>query len=82
MQKCNFGLYEHHNYKSLFFRKYKQSVRAKPRIRARDVDLICKTLENSKILKNDKMVILVKIQNFSRSRMTKWTSPLEPSREI
>ena len=29
-----------------------------------------------------KMVILVKIQNFSRSRMVKRTSPLESSREI
>ena len=28
------------------------------------------------------MVISVKIRNFSRSRMTKWTSPLESSREI
>ena len=40
MQKCNFGLYEHHNYKSLFFREHKQSIRAKPCIRAQDVDLI------------------------------------------
>ena len=40
MQKCNFGLYENHNYKSLFFRGHKQSIRAKPRIRVRDVDLI------------------------------------------
>ena len=35
----------------------------------------CKTRENSNFLKKDKMVILVKIQNFSRSRMTKQTSP-------
>ena len=42
----------------------------------------CKTRENSNFLKNGKMVILVKIRNFSRSRMTKWTSPLELSREI
>ena len=42
----------------------------------------CKTLENSNFLKNGKMVISVKIRNFSRSRMTKWTSPLESSREI
>ena len=28
------------------------------------------------------MVILVKIRNFSRSRMTKRTSPLESSREL
>ena len=40
MQKRNFGLYEHHNYKSLFFNEHKQSIRAKPRIRARDIDLI------------------------------------------
>ena len=33
-------------------------------------------------LKNGKMVISVKIRNFSRSWMTKWTSPLESSREI
>ena len=42
----------------------------------------CKTRENSNFLKNGKMVILVKIQNFSRSRMTKRTSPLESSCEI
>ena len=42
----------------------------------------CKTRENSNFLKNGKMVILVKIQNFPRSWMTKWTSPLESSREI
>ena len=40
MQKYNFGLYENYNYKSLFSRKHKQSIRAKPRIRARDIDLI------------------------------------------
>ena len=42
----------------------------------------CKTRENSNFLKKGKMVISVKIQNFSRSRMTKRTSPLESSREI
>ena len=42
----------------------------------------CKTRKNSNFLKNGKMVISVKIQNFSRSRMTKWISPLEPFREI
>ena len=42
----------------------------------------CKTLENSNFLKNDKMVISIKIQNFSRSQMMKRTSPLESSREI
>ena len=42
----------------------------------------CKTRENSNFLKNGKMIILVKIRNFYRSRMTKWTSPLESSREI
>ena len=42
----------------------------------------CKTRENSKFLKKGKIVIFVKIQNFSRSRMTKWTSPLESSCEI
>ena len=42
----------------------------------------CKTWENSNFLKNGKMVISVKIQNFSRSRMTKRTSPLESSRKI
>ena len=41
-----------------------------------------KTRENSNFLKNDKMVISVKIRNFSRSRMKKQTSPLESSREI
>ena len=42
----------------------------------------CKTWENSNFLKKDKMVISVKIQNFSRSQMTKRTSPLESSLEI
>ena len=34
----------------------------------------CKTLENSNFLKKGKIVISIKIQNFSRSRMTKRTS--------
>ena len=42
----------------------------------------CKTLENSNFLKNDRMVISVKIRNFSRSWMKKWTSLLESSRKI
>ena len=42
----------------------------------------CKTRENSNFLKNGKMIILVKIQNFSRSQMIKRTSPLESSRKI
>ena len=47
-----------------------------------DLEKICKTREISNFLKNGKMVILVKIQNFSRSQMMKRTSPLESSREI
>ena len=43
---------------------------------------ICETPENSNFLKNGKIVISVKIRNFSRSRMTKQTSPLESSHEI
>ena len=42
----------------------------------------CKTRENSNFLKTGKMVILVKIQNFSRSWMMKQTSPFESYREI
>ena len=42
----------------------------------------CETPENPDFLRKDKMVIFVKIQNFSRSRMTKRTSPLESSRKI
>ena len=42
----------------------------------------CKTRENSNFLKKGKIVISVKIQNFSRSRIMKWTSPLESTREI
>ena len=42
----------------------------------------CKTRENSNFLKNGKIVILVKIQNFSRSRMMKRILPLESSHEI
>ena len=38
--------------------------------------------KNSDFLRKDKIVISVKIRNFSRSRMTKRTSPLESSREI
>ena len=41
----------------------------------------CKTRENSNFRKNGKIVILVKILNFSRSRMKKRTSPLELSHE-
>ena len=42
----------------------------------------CETPRKSNFLKNGKMVISVKIRNFSRYRMTKRTSPLESSREI
>ena len=42
----------------------------------------CKTRENSNFLKNGKIVISVKIRNFSRSRMTKRTFPLKSSREL
>ena len=42
----------------------------------------CKTRKNSNFLKNGKMVILVKIRNFSISWMMKRSSPLESSREI
>ena len=42
----------------------------------------CETPENLDFLRKDKIIISVKIQNFSRSRMTKRTSPLESSREI
>ena len=42
----------------------------------------CEAPEKPDFLRKDKMVISVKIQNFSRSRMTKRISPLESSREI
>ena len=42
----------------------------------------CETPRKFNFLKNGKMVISVIIQNFSRSRMMKQTSPLESSREI
>ena len=42
----------------------------------------CKTWENSNFLKNGKTVISIKIRNFSRSWMTKQTSPLESFCEI
>ena len=42
----------------------------------------CKTRENFNFLKKGKIVISVKIRNFSRSRMTKQTSPLKSYREI
>ena len=41
----------------------------------------CKTLENSNFLKKGKIVISVKIHNFSRYWMMKRTSPLESSRD-
>ena len=40
-----------------------------------------KPRENLIFLKNGKLVISVKIRNFSRSRMTKRISPLKSSRE-
>ena len=49
------------------------------------LEVIClyyKTRGNSNFLRKCKLVISVKIRNFSRSRMTKRTSPLESSREI
>ena len=42
----------------------------------------CEIPRKSNFLKKGKIVISVKIQNFSRSRMMKRTSPLESSREI
>ena len=42
----------------------------------------CKTRENSNFLNKGKIVILVKIRNFSKSRMTKRTSQLKSSHEI
>ena len=42
----------------------------------------CEIPENPDFLRKNKIVISVKIWNFSRSRMTKRTSPLESSREI
>ena len=42
----------------------------------------CKTRENSNFLKKGKIVISVKILNFSRSRMTKRISQLESFHEI
>ena len=43
---------------------------------------MCEAPENSNFLKRGKMVILVKIQNFSRSRMTMRDIPLSSSRKI
>ena len=42
----------------------------------------CKTRENANFLRKGKIYFRLKIQNFSRSRMTKQTSPLKSSREI
>ena len=44
--------------------------------------MCCETPENPNFLKKGKMIISVKIRNFSRSRMMKRDSPLELSREI
>ena len=43
---------------------------------------LVKPRENPNFLKNGKIVISVKIRNFSRSWMMKRTTPLESSREI
>ena len=43
---------------------------------------LCKTRENSNFMKKDKMVISVKIRNFSRFWMAKWTSLLKSSPKI
>ena len=42
----------------------------------------CETPRKSNFLIKDKIVISVKIRNFSRSRIMKRISPLESSREI
>ena len=42
----------------------------------------CEIPRKSNFLKKGKMIILVKILNFSRSRMMKQTLPLESSSEI
>ena len=46
------------------------------------IGLFVRPDKNSNFWKKGKTVISVKIQNFSRSRMMKRTSPLESSREI
>ena len=47
-----------------------------------DWDKTCETPRNPDFLRNDKMVISVKIRNFSRCQISKRISPLESSREI
>ena len=59
-----------------------QELLSKGHIQVNMSPCACKTRENSNFLKNGKMVISVKMQNFSRSRMTKRTSPLKSSLEI
>ena len=39
MKKSYLGLYELYNYKFLFIKEHKQSIKAKPHIHAWDVDL-------------------------------------------
>ena len=46
------------------------------------IEKLCRTRENSNFRKKGKIVILIKIRNFYRSRMMKRTSPLELSHEI
>ena len=46
------------------------------------IGTFCKTRGNSNFLRNGKIVISIKIRNFSRFWMTKKTSSLESSREI
>ena len=48
----------------------------------REFDVIVRPRKNPDFLRKDKIVISVKIQNFSRSQMTKRTSLLESSLEI
>ena len=42
----------------------------------------CKTQEKFNFFEKGKTIISVGNRKFSRSRMTKWTSPLNSSREI
>ena len=64
------------------FKKYINFIQLSVVIPKNYFTFYVKPRENRNFLKKGKMVISVKSWNFSRTRMTKWTLPLESSREI
>ena len=78
--EMNFHYLEHSEVEIMNFNfKLKDSVFSVREISAERSSSYCKTRENSNFRKKGKIVISVKIRNFSRSRITKRISLLESS---